>query len=255
MLSTRVRFRFIILFAALLAMTACRQVQVIEPIATKAVIRVELSPALAGWSERLGACGARLETSALNVETLPISQLSLDASDLILRLGKKTGDEPYLGSPGSVSVQFLQHPGNPLQQLSLQELTTILSGETTHWDDVGAEGMDSAGEGLPIQLVSLGADDDLTAWLRTAFLRGSELGVKTMVAGSAESLRKIVADTPGSFCLLPSQEFPGAGKALAVVDANGNEITLAIPVLAITAGQPEQDLRQLLLCLQESEID
>jgi len=25
--------------------------------------------------------------------------------------------------------------------------------------------------------------------------------------------------------------------------------------LAITAGQPEQDLRQLLLCLQESEID
>jgi len=88
-------------------------------------------------------------------------------------------------------LAIIVHPSNPVQKLTLTQLTEIYQGKITNWREVG-------GKDLPIQPLAR----ELTSGTRTTFdelvLHGQELTAKAEVKVTAGEVRATVATQPAA---------------------------------------------------------
>ena len=131
-------------------------------------------------------------------------------------------------------IVFVVHPNNPVQKLTLQQLSDIHTGKITNWKQLG-------GKDMPITVYSDALTGGTRAMIRKVVMNGSDY------APSVKSLTSVsrIAD------LVPSDEaaigglgrgFVKSGAKLRIVETSRIERPLAI----VTLGEPQPKVKQVI---------
>ena len=153
-----------LLFVCALLLTACGSPasaqsssntiqKTIEDIGSDTIVNLALA-----WAEayqkinpgvRISVSGGGSGTglAALINQTTDIANASRKIKDEEKQNAQKNGVEPYEIEIARDAIAVIVHPENPVQQLTLQQISDIYSGKITNWREVG-------GEDRPIVLLS-----------------------------------------------------------------------------------------------------
>jgi hypothetical protein len=235
-----------LLLAVLLS--ACQPTATPQP--TVQPLRVQLTPLLEpSWLPKLHACSEYLTQSNLLIEVRGTSELESQAADLTIRTSLDLEVETQGTYLGTERLVLVVNPENPTVSLSQEEAIALLSGVYAQWKEVPSSSASAQAFDQPIKLIFL-VDQDLEAFLSTAFPSleiSPSMGEK---AYSLEMAQQLIAETPGAVGLLPASALTHALKEVQLFDASNQLITWQLHVLGFTPIEPVGDMLQLLLCLQ-----
>jgi hypothetical protein len=244
-----------LILAVLMLSSGCQPLTATLP-PTPEIVRVQLTPALNSWDNKLHTCAAALPGIGLVVDSVPADQLDPNSVDLSLRFGLPTEfsqKTTEVSSPVILSTDTLViivNASNPLEQLSPETVAAIFSGRITRWNDLQPESSAAqpATTDNEIQAWSLPQGDDVRQVFDEAFMQGSNLYRQTHFAPDLTAMLEAISDNPGAIGYLLSSQVQASVRVLNVEGQPG--IDLEQPVLAYATQYPQGKVRQLLLCLQ-----
>ena len=242
--------KFWLLIGVFVLLAACQPAALSTPQATFQPLRVQLTPLLEpSWLPKIHACSEYLTLSNLLMEVREASELDLQSADLIIRTSPDLEAETQGTYLGTERLALVVNPENPIVSLSQEEAIALLSGAYTQWKEVPSSSASGQAFDQLVKPIFL-ADQELDAFLSAASLSLEISPSKGEKAYSVEMAQQLIAETPGAVGLLPTGTLTPALKEVQLFDANNQLITWQLHVLGLTAGEPEGDLLQLLLCLQ-----
>jgi hypothetical protein len=233
----------IIGWVLLALLTAC-QPAVSTPPPTPAVLQVAYTPAVKAINESLHRCAENLPLIGLVVNEVPANQVDSMPVDLIFRLGMPEKAPDYAAVISWDEVILLVHPDNAITNLPGQMVSDIYSGKITRWNEAAQEGASQ-----PIQVWSYPLGGELSQIFQAAFLGGGPPAAPTYLAPDSAAMLEAISKNPAAVgYLLKSQ----LNDSVHLVSLGGEtSANLRQPVLALTQAEPQGNLRQLLLCLQQ----
>ncbi len=217
------------------------------------VIRIQLSTATNHWIPRIEECAGNLTNAGVIVEVRPTPELDPAESDLLIRFGFKNPSEEHVSVLADERIVFITTPGNPLNAISMDSLSKMMSGEYTWWSDLAEFSEESEVYDLPIVLVSYGDGSDLRIALNEIFDLKRTANSETHYAASADFMIEVVRNTAGAVGYLLESQLPADMIPLGISDPGMSEEIFERPVLAISGQEPTGATRQLLLCLQNAD--
>ncbi len=213
------------------------------------VVHMQTTSALAHWLPRAADCAAAIPNLGIASEIVELSALSLDTADLILRLGQRQANDPYTAVMGTESLVLVAGDLVPLDVLSLESLQSIYAGDWTFWSEV-PEVENGAGTNQSLTLFSYPQGNELEDLFSQAYLDGKTITGSVQRYSSAEGLAALLAANPYGLGYTLASQVPAGFRTLVVTGLTQDP---TFYVLAVTAGEPEGGLKQLLLCLQNPE--
>jgi phosphate transport system substrate-binding protein len=90
---------------------------------------------------------------------------------------------------GEAQVAFLVHPSNPVKELTLAQLTQILSGQVTNWKEVG-------GSDQPVMVVAAGPGDGVRTVVEKQLLDGASIHAQIREMTNAPQIAQVAAQLP-----------------------------------------------------------
>jgi phosphate transport system substrate-binding protein len=110
---------------------------------------------------------------------------------------------------GKDAVGMVVHPSNPVENLTMDQILGIISGEINDWNQVG-------GEDRPIQVIT--REPESTTWkgLNEIVLKGADVADSAIVAKSARQMAAAVAGDPEAFGFLALSDLQNSVKLLKV---------------------------------------
>jgi len=213
------------------------------------VIHLQTTPALAHWLPEAAACAGSIPNLGLASDLVEPSALTLGNADLILRLGSPQADDPYTAVMGMESLILVAGDQVPLDALSIESLQSIFSGDWTLWSDV-PEVDSPADTAFPLTLFSYSKDNELELLFSQTYLDGKPIIGNPQRYSSSDGLANLLAVSPYGLGYTLASQVPAGFRTIEITDLEQDP---TFYVLAITAGEPEGGLKQLLLCLQDSE--
>lgn len=180
---------YFLLLASVLLLTACgRPVnaqsssggqQTIENIGSDTIVNLALA-----WAEayqqikpevRISVSGGGSGTglAALINGTTDIANASRKIKSEEIADAKKNGIEPYEIAIARDAIGVIVHPQNPVQQLTLAQVSDIYSGKITNWRELG-------GDDRPIVLLSRESNSGTHVFFLEEVVRLGEKGNKTL---------------------------------------------------------------------------
>jgi hypothetical protein len=229
-------------------LSACQPVATPQP--TVQPLHVQLTPLLAeSWLPKLNACSEYLTQSNLLIEVREASELDLQSADLIIHTRADLGAEQAGTYLGAERLALVVNPENPIVSLSQEEAIALLSGAYAQWKEVPSSAAFAQAFDQPVKLIFL-VDQDLEAFLSTAFPSLKISPSKSKKAYSVEMAQQRIAETPSAVGLLPASSLTPTLKQVQLFDASNQLITWQLHVLGLTPIEPVGDMLQLLFCLQ-----
>jgi len=238
---------------AVLLLSACAPTQtesVIKPIET---IPVQITTSLTNWIPRLNTCAEPLTDANLLINILPPEDLDPQSADLIIRFGPKTPDDDFLTVLAYGNLVFIVHPDFPLDEISAQSLYALFNGSIKNWSQLEEIQSGDIEYDLPLNLFSYGENNDLHKLLSKALMENNLVTKKAIYTPSFENMLQSIAQTPGSLGYLLKSQLNNHVNGLKITNPNELSISLEQPILAIANETPTGSLRQLLLCLQNTQ--
>ena len=196
--------------------------------------------------------------AALINQTTDIANASRKIKDEEKQNAQKNGVEPYEIEIARDAIGVIVHPENPVQQLTLQQISDIYSGKITNWKDVG-------GEDRPIVLLSresnsgthvfflekvvrLGQKDNKTLFSQDTLLLPSSEGI---IAEVRQNPNTIGYDglgyiTPEVKTLAIAPQDGGEYVKPGVETVNNGKYPIARPLFMYTNGEPTGDVKTYL---------
>ncbi len=222
--------KWILALPLILLLTACQaQTGTPQPQEMPAPVRVELAPEISWLNERVNACA---QQTGQGILLLPPGQ----SPDVQLIWGP-----PPAGST-AISIQaeswaVIVPPTSPLTEIDYARFQAIFSGRQKQWlaDTPDSEAIDLWAYSSP------GADALLVSLLN------SPLRPDASLSSDPAALITAVAANPGAVGILPSAWLDSSVKSLALVNFPPHIVQQ--PVLAVTATEPQEGLRNWLACL------
>jgi phosphate transport system substrate-binding protein len=95
-------------------------------------------------------------------------------------------------SIGEAKVAFVVNAGNPVTQLTMAQITGILSGKITNWSEVG-------GGDQPIVIVAAGPGDGVRSVVESKLLDGTSIQAKVREMPNAPQIAQVLAQLPSAF--------------------------------------------------------
>ncbi len=225
-----------------LSLAACQAPAVRTAPPTPEILRVQYSPALRGWVTALNGCANHLPLIGLEVKEIPADQLDLAVADLALRFGPAQKQPTYAAQLGMDEVVLVANPANLLSNLTPAEVTAIYTRKTTQWSDL------VNGQSQLIQAWSYLPGDDLRQVFDLAFLGGDHLTPHAYLAPDTTAMLEAVSKEPAAIgFMLKSQ----VDQTVKIIRLDGQPAAdLNQPILALANNEPQGNLRQLILCMQ-----
>jgi phosphate transport system substrate-binding protein len=192
------------------------------------VIHVYASSATQPWLVEMFDCAARFNI-VLVVDNPGDADVSL-----------RIGEPDDLTSPAfqidSDKMLVVTHPQAGVDELSLEQVRAIFSGQISNWSEAG-------GNDLPIEVWIFAHGEDTRQVFDQTVLNGLHVIPNAKLATSTQQMSDSVGTTPGAIGILPRRWKMG----------NTHETFTAatVPVLAITRSEPQDDLKKILTCLQK----
>jgi hypothetical protein len=226
---------------ALLWLAACEKAPTATPLPTPTALKVAITPALQPIQGALTLCARAHPEIALFVDEIPAGSIDPGKYNLSLRLGLPDQEAAYAVSLGQERIDVIVSPENRVQSLDEEELRAMFSGSILSWERVG-------GEARVVQPWVFVEGAEARAALDRVILKGRPVASQALVAAGPTAMLAGVADDPGAIGYLPHAWLQKQVKALQV--GSGLDAALRLPVLAISASEPQAAPRRFLACLQ-----
>lgn len=201
-----------------LILTACAPPPETSLAAPPPIVSVHVSPAAEPWLEEVYACGADFSI----IIRLSASE---SAADIRLRLG----EPPNLTTPayqiGTEDVLVVTHPQNPLGKLTLEEARRVF-----------AEG------GGNVEVWVYASGGEVQELFEREVMRGTRITSLARLALHPQQMLELLERDSHAVGLLPRRWLRAPlREVFALRD---------VPVLALTASEPQGAARELIACLQ-----
>jgi phosphate transport system substrate-binding protein len=199
--------------------------------------------------------GSGTGIAALVNGTTDIANASRKIKDEEKQNAEKNGIQPYEIEIARDAIGVIVHPDNPVQQLTLQQISDIYSGKITNWKDVG-------GEDRPIVLLSretnsgthvyfleevvrLGKSKDKTLFSQDTLLLPSSEGIMAEVRQNPNAIGYdgLGYITPDVKTLAVAPAAGGEYVKPSVATVNNGKYPIARPLFMYTNGEPQGDLK------------
>lgn len=221
-----------------------------EVLVPPVIVDLQVTPAVAHWLPRVAACAEDIPDFGIFTRVLPRAELSLDESDLILRLGERLDSDPFAAVMGIEEIVVFAGEDVPVSALSLASLQGIYAGSVTHWGDVPEADHDIVGKGMPIRPLSYPEGHEIEILFRRAYLEDEPILAAPQMFSTVEFLQILFEQNPDAIGYLLESQVPAGVRILSITD--DKPIPSGQYVLAITSSEPEGRLKQVLLCLQNT---
>jgi len=246
------RFGLFLLWVLLLGVCfACTPAPpIIEETIQPEIIELQITPAVEHWLPKVVLCTEDIPNFGLFTRVVPRAELSLEESDLILRLGERLDDDPFVAVMGVEQIVVVAGDNVPVSSLSLDSLQAIYAGQITQWGEVpeANEGVD--GKEAPINVVSYPEGHEIEILFKRAYLNDEPIQSNPQVFLTVDFLQKVMESSPYALGFLLESQVPEGMRIISITDEepiHSNQF-----VLAITARAPQGRLKELLLCLQNA---
>jgi hypothetical protein len=213
------------------------------------VVDLQITPSLAHWLPKVAACAEDIPNFGIITDTRPAINLDISQADLILRLGQRQEDDPFVAVMGSEALVVLAGKSVPLTNLSLESLGAIYRGDFQNWNQVPEASQAGISMDQPIQTLTFPQGHEVEKIFLANLLKMESIPVDTLVHSTPEYFATLLEDHPYALGYTLMSLAPSGYPPLMITGIDrGN---MEIPVLAVTASEPQGNLRQLLLCLQK----
>jgi hypothetical protein len=222
-----------------------------EEKSTPEVVALQLTPAVEHWLPLVAECAEVIPNFGVYTQVLPRSDLSLEESDLILRLGEPLETDPFVIIMGVEEIVIIAGTDVPVSSLNLENLRAIYAGTLTLWGEVGDFDQGGSVTGQPIQTFSYPAGHEVEILFRRAYLSDAIVGVNSQEFMTLPFLENLLATYPYAIGYLLRSQVPEDVRVIEI--ASDETIANQQYVLAVMSKEPSGGLKQLLLCLQNAE--
>lgn len=196
---------------------------------------VNVSPSVVPIYPALVECGFNIEGAhALFYDGLS-QNTSVEDRDVLIQLGEAEETPGFAAVLGFEEIVVVVHPSNPVDSLTLRQQQSLFSGKHHTWDIVG-------GNEEPVTVWGMLQGDESMQLFQQDGLQGWLLTVNGRLAPSASAMLEAILGDPTGIGFLP--------RAWVTEDVKVIENGLIVPVLALTAGEPDGPVREFLGCLQ-----
>jgi DNA-binding transcriptional LysR family regulator len=228
-------------------LTACGSPPRATPAATPALLTVALPPSLGTFREVLSECDQANADFSIDVIELPVEQLDAQVADLVIRLGgEPEADRTF--PIGDETIALVVNSSNPIKAIPVEQLNKIMTGRLTSWAEVG-------GELQAIQVWVYPAGNDVRRVFDAATLPSERILPDALVAPNPQAMLEAIGDDPSAIGYVP-QSWLAQGrnedKVLSLSLDQKLVEKLHQPVNAFTRSMPEDEIKQLIACLQST---
>lgn len=215
---------------------------------TLEIINLQITPELQHWLPVIADCAGDLPGFGLTTEISPESALSLDSSDMIIRLGFQSESDPFVSVLGAEPIAVIIGAQVPLTAISLDSLRGIFSGKFTNWNNLPETKSLDIELDQPIISLSYPEGSSIRQLFEITHLQSEPIGVTSIQFLLPTTTSKLLKDNPYAIGYLLESQVPEGKNTLIISDFETEQV--APYVLSITRVEPEGNLRQLLLCVQ-----
>ncbi len=265
---------WLLLLVGGLLLTACGQSaaaqsssttqKTIEDIGSDTIVNLALA-----WAEdyqkihpdiRISVSGGGSGTgfAALINGTTDIANASRKIKDEETQSAQKNGIEPHEIEIARDAIGVIVNPNNPVQQLTLQQISDIYSGKITNWKDAGGEDRPivllsrETNSGTHVyfleQVVRLGSSKDKTLFSQDTLLLPSSEGIMAEVRQNPNAIGYdgLGYITPDVKTLAIAPKDGGEYVKPSAETVNNGKYPIARPLFMYTNGEPAGDVKDYL---------
>lgn len=172
--------------------------------------------------------GSGTGISSLINGTADIANASRQIKDEEIEQARENGVNPVEHVVAYDGIAAIVHPSNPIESLTIEQLSDIYAGEITNWSEVGGE------DGEIIVVSRDSASGTYESWKEMVIQMGGEAEDRdytpaALKQGSNEAVRSTVAETEGTIGYIGLGYLDDNVKALAVAPEAGAEAVMPTP--------------------------
>jgi len=214
------------------------------------VIKLQVTPELAHWLTDVNRCAEDLPNIGIVTQVLPDSAMDPAQADLILRLGERTSSDPQVAVMGKEEIVVITGERVPLRSLSIENLRAIFTGSIENLNDISDNSTGSTEEDQPIEILTYPQGHHLRLLFSQTYLDSQDIDPDAQLLSTSDSVIDHIQKNPYAIAYMLKSQVPAGINLLEVTDLD--PLAAQYNVLAVTQIFPQGDLRQLLLCLQNS---
>lgn len=215
------------------------------------VINLQITPELEHWMGKIGQCANSLEGIGIYTEIATQIELDISQSDLVLQLGQRKESDPYAAVMGFEEIVLIGGSEVPIQGLSIESVRAIFSGVITNWGDVPEVRQQDIIINQSIQTLSFPDGNILYQLFSISFLEKEPIQSNPITYSTPGGLTRLLQENPWGIAYLLRSQLAENQTELTIDEY---DTTYAQQyVLAVTNTEPEGKLKQLLLCVQNSQ--
>ena len=243
--------------ALLLLLASCTPLVTATPLPTSQVVFLSFTPAFQSWQETLQRCIANTPGASFFVDDSSTAPVEIAAFNINFRLGLPTvkPQTPYYSAQiGWEKVTVVVNQANPASSLSIEQLQGLFSGKIQYWHEI----LPTMARDVPVQAWAYLEGDEIRQAFEAAINPDDSLPLAALLAPDPQAMAEAVSAHPGAIGYLPErwlETYLGTDelKLKVMILDEQMEISLLLPVLAISNEEPQGAARALLLCMQETE--
>lgn len=245
-------FRWGVLIAAISALAACAE--------TPQVTRPPITLRLAEAADQAAVLDRLVADYRVDHEWVSASTTSTTPQDAVARVRNGQLDAAILhGEPEKSSgvwvsglahdpIAVIVHPANPIEDVTLAQLSDLFQGRTFDWTPFG-----STGEVIP---VSREAEADTRQIFEERVMQARAVTRNAVLKAAAKDVINFVANTPGAIGYAPLSHLDERVKAISIEgiapgprSAADGTYVLSAPLYVIAPSEPQGDLREFMAWL------
>jgi len=246
----KISILFLLIFT-LLGSSCSQTLKDTTPAATLEIINLQITPELEHWMPRISRCAETIEGIGIYTQILTQEEVNINQTDLVMRLGQRRETDPYAAVLGFEEIVLLIGNAVPVNTLSKESVSAIFAGEFTHWEDVPEVNQGQITIHQPIPTLSYPEGNILHQLFSKSYLENESIQSDPLIFSTPEGFDQLIQTNPYGIGYLLAGHNSGNQSKLDVTGFDGS--SAQVYVLAITETEPEGRLKELLLCLQESQ--
>jgi hypothetical protein len=211
--------------------------------ATLYPLRINITPALRNYRQRLNLCAQSQPDIALFVTEMPAASLGKKESDLQLRLGLPNQGVDYAFQVGTEHIQFVINSNQKALAIHTDQIRSLFDGGITDWSQ--ADGI--KGDVHPWVYPD---NNELESILKRIVMNGEQISPSASIATDAKSMLQAIAQDDNAIGFLPSSWLTNTIQTIVLDDDLESQLTF--PVLALTESNPRGPLSVFIACLQKA---
>ncbi len=202
--------------------------------------------------------GSGTGLAALINKTTDIANASRKIKDEEVQSARQNGVEPHEIEIARDAIGVIVNPTNPVQQLTLPQISAIYSGKITNWKDVGGDDRPivllsrESNSGTHVffleQVVRLGNSKDKTLFSQDTLLLPSSEGIMAEVRQNPNAIGYdgLGYITPDVKTLAIASKDGGEFVKPSIATVNNGKYPIARPLFMYTNGEPQGDVKTYL---------